>query len=191
MSDSTWDMLSAIGTLAAVAVALGVSGHAAWKSRCVEKDKSELAAAKMLSPLSTLESMASYLAAVIGFRNIETSEPDPILLRGLIDLEELSKSISIDDLYALLNLPNHSAKRASRSLGLIQTLTTYARPVLIGERWASYRVDQRDHYYKEWSDRLSEISDLLLVAKKACEDAAAAGAPHPSRAEIQGKQAQE
>ena len=65
MADSPWDMLSAVGTLAAVVVALGVSGHTAWANRRTEKDRSELAAAKMLSPIIALERKAGYLHAFL------------------------------------------------------------------------------------------------------------------------------
>ncbi|MNR68887.1 hypothetical protein D3C85_1937460 [compost metagenome] len=51
MADAPWDMLSAIGTVAAVVVALGISGQSAWANRKAEKDRSELSAAKVLSPL--------------------------------------------------------------------------------------------------------------------------------------------
>lgn len=51
MADSPWDMWSALGTLAAVVVALGVSGQAGWANWRAEKDRSELAAAKMFTPL--------------------------------------------------------------------------------------------------------------------------------------------
>ncbi|WP_119739657.1 hypothetical protein [Pseudomonas sp. Larv2_ips] len=186
MADSPWDMLSAVGTLAAVVVALGVSFRAGHTSRQSENDRSELAAAKMLSPLAALERKVSYLSAVVGFRCAGTADPEPIFLKCLEDLEGLSYSISMADLYTLLRLPNHSAKRASRALGLIQTLIADARPILKSQSWTVLDTSQSDHHYTRWSSMLDEIASLLIVAVRACEDAASTGAPIPSREEIQG-----
>ncbi|PCR94877.1 hypothetical protein CP336_18710 [Pseudomonas fluorescens] len=186
MADSPWDMLSAVGTLAAVVVALGVSLRSGWTSRRMEKDRSELAAAKMLSPLSALEKKASYLSAIIAFRDEGSTTSDTLILKCLDDLEDLAKSISMEDLYPLLHLPKHAAKRASRSLGLIQPLVSEARSILTYHSWADFDKRQKTAHYDRWMSMLSEIKDLLIIAVSACEIAASSGAPRPSREEIHG-----
>lgn len=186
MADSPWEMWSALGTVAAVVVALGISAHAALATRKTDKDRSELAAARMLSPLSALERKASYLSTCIAFRESCTGELDPIILLCLDDLDELSKNISIEDLYPLLRLPKHAAKRASRSLGLIQTFLSEARAILTHEFWGGLEERQKTLHYTRWMGMLSDITDLLIVAVQACEAAASIGAPRPTPGEIHG-----
>lgn len=186
MADSPWDMLSAVGTLAAVVVALGVSLRSGWTSRRMEKDRSELAAAKMLSPLSALEKKASYLSVCIAFRKEGNPQVDPTVLACLIDLEELSKNVLIEDLYPLLNLPKHAAKRASRSLGLLQTFLSEIHVVLASPSWIGLENHHKSFHYDRWMDMLSEIKDHLIVAVNVCEATASLGAPRPSPEEIHG-----
>lgn len=186
MADSPWDMLSAVGTLAAVVVALGVSLRSGWTSRRMEKDRSELAAAKMLSPLSAIGKKASHLSAIIAFRDQGATTSETRILEHLNELENLAKSISIEDLYPLLHLPKHAAKRASRSLGLIQPLVSEARSILTYHAWDDFSKSQKTAHYDRWMNMLSEISDLLIIAVGVCETAASTGAPLPSREEIYG-----
>ncbi|MGW8465770.1 hypothetical protein [Pseudomonas sp. CLCA07] len=187
MADSVWEVLSTVSTTAAVAVALWFSVQATRANRKAEKDRLELAAAKMLSPLSALERIASYLSVCISFREVGTVEPDPIILKCLDDLEELAKAISIEDLYPLLKLPKHAAKRASRSLGLIQTFLADARSIVIHESWNGLESQQKAIYYNKWHGMISEIQDHLRVAVDACEIAASTGAPRPSPEEMYGE----
>ena len=74
----------------------------------------------MLSPLSTLDRKIAFIGLRFGFRNIYEHEVDQTLLRALQELENICKSISIDDLYPLLQLPRHAAKRSAKALGLAE-----------------------------------------------------------------------
>ncbi|OPB02363.1 hypothetical protein [Pseudomonas synxantha] len=184
MADSPWDMLSAVGTLAAVVVALGVSSHTAWANRRTEKDRSELAAAKMLSPIIALERKAGYLYAFFSFDEEESVEQHANVLLVIQELEVMAKAISIDDLYPLLHLKSHAAKRAARALGLIQTFSADAIATLLHSSWGALRV--RKVQYKRWAGMLSEINDHLSVVVSACADTASIGAPRPTPEEIHG-----
>ncbi|VVN08704.1 hypothetical protein PS683_03728 [Pseudomonas fluorescens] len=184
MADSPWDMLSAVGTLAAVVVALGVSGHTAWANRRTEKDRTELAAAKMLSPIISLEGKAGYLYAFFSFYEEESVPQHASALLAIQELEVMARAISIDDLYPLLHLKNHAAKRVARALGLIQTFSTDALATLLHPSWGASRV--RKVQYKRWAGMLSEINDHLAVAVSVCAEAASAGAPRPTPEEIHG-----
>ena len=184
MADSPWDMLSAIGTVTAVVVALGVSGQAAWATRKVDKDRSELVAAKMLSPLSELERKASYLFAWFCFDDEEPADQYMKIFIAIQELDVMAKAISIDDLYPLLHLKNHAAKRSARALGLIQTFSADAIAMLLHHSWSN--VAQRENHHKRWGVMLSEIRDHLAVAVLACETAASTGAPRPTAEEIHG-----
>ncbi|WAT31783.1 hypothetical protein [Pseudomonas sp. GXZC] len=182
MSYSPWEMLSALATVAAVLVALGVSGHAAWTIRRAEKDRSELAAAKMLSPITALESKAFYLLGWFCLDDEESASQHMQLLLHIQEFEIMARSISIDDLYPLLQLKSHAAKRSARALGLIQTFATDAGAALVHPSWGALRV--RTHQYKRWAKMLSEIRDHLTVAVSVCAEAASTGAPRPSPEEI-------
>jgi hypothetical protein len=185
MADSLWDMLSAVGTVAAVFVALGISGQTALANRRVEKDRAELAAAKLLSPISAIESKASYLFAFFCFNKVE---PDTQYMNALMAIQELdvmARSISIDDLYPLLNLKGHAAKRASRALGLIHSFCADANSLLTHHSWSN--VDQREVHHKRWVVMLSEIRDHLAVSINSFKAAASTGAPRPTVEEVHGR----
>ncbi|WP_223533086.1 hypothetical protein [Pseudomonas sp. BF-R-30] len=187
MADAPWDMLSAIGTVAAVVVALGISGQSAWANRKAEKDRSELSAAKVLSPLSVLERKASYLFAWFAFSEDAHAESDTKVLKFLEELEVLSSAISIEDLYPLLKLPNHAAKRSARALGLIQAFVGDAHATISHPSWIDVGLAHRTGEFKRWFGMLSEIKDHLILAVDVCESAASTGAPRPSPEEIYGE----
>lgn len=186
MAYSPWDMLSAVGTLAAIAVALGVSGHAAWANRKVEEDRSELAAARMLNPLLALERKGAYLSICFAFSESDFAESGANVLTALSELEAMSKAISVEDLYPLLKLPSHTAKRSAWALGLIQAFTTDACALLAHHSWVDLKISHKLFHYKRWFGMLSEIHDHLTVAVAACESAASIGAPRPSPEEMYG-----
>ncbi|BAQ75112.1 SH3 domain protein [Pseudomonas sp. Os17] len=183
MADSPWDMWSAIGTMAAVAVALGVSGHAAYANRRADKDRSELVAARMLSPITELERKVSYLFAWFCIDDAEPAEGYMNILRAIQELDIMARDISIDDLYPLLHLKSHAAKRTARALGLIQSFSADAGAMISHHTWSD--VSQHKIHFKRWAVMLSEIKDHLAIAVLACEVAASTGAPRPTTEEIQ------
>ena len=186
MADSPWDMWSAVGTGAAVVVALVVSGHATWTTRRADKDRAQLAAAKMLSPLDSLERKAAYLFAWFAFGDSGPNQPVDNALKALEELDAMAKAITIDDLYPLLKLPSHTAKRSARALGLIQSFVGDAQATLAHPNWIGTGATDKAAYYKRWFVMLSEIKDHLTVAVNVCETAASTGAPRPSSEEMYG-----
>lgn len=184
MANLVWEALSAIGTLAAVAVALWFSAQSMRASGRVEKDRAELAAAKMLSPLSALERKVSNLFSFFSFSSGEPFGQYRDALIEIQGLEVMAASISIEDLYPLLHLKNSAAKRSARALGLIQSFTADANAILSHHSWSD--VAQREPHQQKWREMLSEIKDLLAVAVLACKAAASTGAPRPTPNEIHG-----
>ncbi|MGY4663191.1 hypothetical protein ACVWZ9_003985 [Pseudomonas chlororaphis] len=184
MADSPWDMLSAIGTLAAVVVALGVSGHTAYVNRKADKDRSELVAARMLSPITELERKASYLFAWFCFSDEEPADGHVNILMAIQELAVMAKALSIDDLYPLLHLKKHAAKRSARALGLIQSFSADAIAIISHHSWSN--TSRHKTHYERWAGMLSEIKDHLAIAMLACESAASVGAPRPTVEEIHG-----
>lgn len=184
MENWWWNALSAVGTIAAVAVALWISVKSDRSNGRAEKDRSELAAAKMLSPIITLEEKVAYIFAFFCFDDEESANQHMRILLAIQELEVLGKAISIDDLYPLLHLKHHAAKRAARALGLIQTFSADAVSTLMHASWGSPRW--RKEHYKRWAEMLSEIKDHLSVAVSTCAEAASTGAPRPTPEEIHG-----
>ena len=184
MACSVWEALSAIGTLAAVAVALWFSVQSMRATGRVEKDRAQLVAARMLSPISALERKLSYLFGWFCFNDGERVEQYVSTLFAIQELDAMAKAISVEDLYPLLHLESHAAKRAARALGLIQTFSADATAMLMHHSWAN--VAQRETHHKRWRAMLSEIKDHLAVAELACETAASTGAPRPTAEEMHG-----
>ncbi|PTU02346.1 hypothetical protein DBR45_12780 [Pseudomonas sp. HMWF031] len=187
MADWPWEALSTIGTLAAVGVALWFSVQSVRASGKAEEDRAQLAAAKMLSPLSSLERKASFLYTWFAFSEVSTFNLYDNVKKALEELEALSRSVSNDDLYPLLKLPNHAAKRSSRALGLIQTFVADASATLNHHSWNDLDIDQKNIHHKRWLAMVSEIKDHLTLAVTVCDKAAATGAPRPSAEEIYGQ----
>ncbi|MBX7277487.1 hypothetical protein K2E96_14370 [Pseudomonas sp. ERGC3:05] len=185
MADSPWDMLSAVGTLGAVFTALGLSYLSSRASGKVATDKAELAAAKMVNPLSVLERKASYLFTWFYLEKGEPINDYMNILRAIQELDVMARAISIDDLYPLLRLKNHAAKRSARALGLIQSFTSDATSMLTHHSWSNGAL--RETHHKRWAAMLSEIKDHLAIAVLACDAAASTGAPRPSTEEIMGQ----
>ncbi|MGE8399696.1 MAG: hypothetical protein ACN6NZ_07135, partial [Burkholderiales bacterium] len=146
-------------------------------------DRSELVAAKMSSPIAELERRASYL---FGWFCIDDEEPVDgyvNILRIIQELDVMAGAISIDDLYPLLHLKSHAAKRSARALGLIQSFAADAIAMISHPSWSD--VSRHKIHYKRWVMMLSEIKDHLAIAVSACESAASTGAPQPTQEEIQ------
>jgi hypothetical protein len=179
-----WDAISAISTFLAVIVALGISVYSSRSSAKSEMDRAELAAAKMLSPISTLTWKVSGLFAFFAFRPEEGDVSTASTLKLIDELEALSSSITIDDLYPLLKLPSHAAKRSARALGLIHTLIADVRAVMSHPYWEDGLPASKGATYQSWIGLLSEIKDLLEVSERVCEASARSGAPRPTSDEI-------
>lgn len=184
MECSAWEALSAIGTLGAVIVALGISVLSARASGKIDMDRAELAAAKMLSPLSSLTWKVSGLFAWFAFTDNESSDSDVWVKKSLDELDLLASNITIEDLYPLLKLPSHAAKRAARALGLIHTFIGDVREVITRPSWAGIDAKRKAAEYKRWFEMLSLIKDHLEISIRVCEASAQSGAPRPTSDEI-------
>lgn len=179
-----WDAISAISTFLAVIVALGISVHSSKSSAKSEMDRAELAAAKMLSPISTLTWKVSEIFAYFAFKSAEFQVSTAGTLKLIDELDALASSITIDDLYPLLKLPSHAAKRSARALGLIHTLVADVRSVLNHPHWEDALPASKGATYQSWISFLSETKDLLEVSERVCEASAQSGAPRPTSDEI-------
>lgn len=184
MGCSAWEALSAIGTVLAVIVALGISVCSAISSGKTEMDRAELAAAKMLSPLSSLAWKVSEMFAWFAFSDCEPPDSGAKVMKDLDELEVLANSITIEDLYPLLKLPSHAAKRSARALGLIHTFVSDVRGAITHPSWVGIGTTKKAAAYKRWFEMLSAIKDHLEVSVRVCEASAQSGAPRPTSDEI-------
>lgn len=181
-----WEAASAIGTCAAVIVALVFSYRALADSRKIEKDRSDLAAARMLGPVNSLEEQVSLLYAWLIFNDDEYEKSDPHVLVLLGEIELAASTITTDDLYQVLGLPGHAAKRLARSLGLIHIFSGQAKYRLTLPAWTKSEVMVKREAYKQWADLVSDIRDHLQIAIRQLKSAAETGAPRPTSDEIYG-----
>lgn len=184
MGCSVWEALSAIGTVIAVIVALGISVHSARANGKAEMDRAELAAAKMLSPLSNLAWKVSGLFGWFAFNDYEPEGSDAKVMKSLAELDTLVNSITIEDLYPLLKLPSHAAKRSAMALGLIHTFVNDVREGITHPSWVDIGATNKTAEYKRWFEMLSVIKDHLDVSVHECEASAQRGAPRPTSDEI-------
>jgi len=184
MGCSVWEALSAIGTVIAVIVALGISVHSARANGKAEMDRAELAAAKMLSPLSNLACKVSGLFGWFAFNDYEPDDSDAQVMKSLDELDALANSITIEDLYPLLKLPGHAAKRSAMALGLVHTFVNDVRGGITHPSWVDIGATNKNAEYKRWFEMLSVIKDHLGVSVMACEASAQRGAPRPTSDEI-------
>jgi hypothetical protein len=76
----------------------------------------------------------------LSFDEEESVEQHASVLLAIQELEVMAKAISIDDLYPLLHLKSHAAKRAARALGLIQAFCADAIGTLLHSSWGALRV---------------------------------------------------
>jgi len=185
MAGSLWEVLSAIGTLSAVVVALGISILSSRENRKAEMDRAELAAAKMFIPLSNLYDKASGLYSWYAFGDFELNGSESEVMKRLEAVEALSQRVSIDDLFPLLKLPRHVAKRAARAQGLIQASVDYAREMFTYSLWKQADDSFKDDRYARLFYMLLEVRDHLEIVVRECESSALNGAPRPTLKEIQ------
>ncbi|BBH46941.1 hypothetical protein [Pseudomonas sp. KU43P] len=181
-----WEAASAIGTCAAVVVALGFSYRAVVDSRKIEKDRADLAAARMHGPVSFLETQVSLLHAWLIFNDDDYESSDPQLFALVDEIDSAALKITNEDLYQVLGLPGHAAKRLARALGLIHIFAAEVKYRLTQVSWNDNEARIKRQSYKKWSDSASEIKDHLQIAVRRFESAAASGAPRPSTEEIHG-----
>lgn len=181
-----WEAASALGTCAAVIVALVFSYRALADSRRIEKDRSDLAAARLLGPVSSLEEQVSLLYACLVFNDDDYENSSPQISGLLGEIESAASTITTDDLYQVLCLRNHAAKRLARALGLIHIFTGQTKYRLNQPRWNESVVSVKREAYKRWAESVADIRDHLQIATRQLKSAADTGAPLPSAEEIYG-----
>lgn len=181
-----WEAASALGTCAAVIVALVFSCRAFADSRRIEKDRSDLAAARILGPVSSLEGQVALLYACLIFNDDKYENSDPQIAALLGEIESAASTITNDDLYQVLCLPNHAAKRLARALGLIHIFSGQTKYSLSQPRWIRSEVTVKREAYERWAASVCNIHDHLQIATRQLKSSADTGAPLPSSEEIYG-----
>lgn len=181
-----WEAASALGTCAAVIVALVFSYRALADSRRIEKDRSDLAAARLLGPVSSLEEQVSLLYACLVFNDDDYENSAPQISELLGEIESAASTITTDDLYQVLGLPGHAAKRLARALGLIHIFCRQTKYRLSQARWSESALTVKREAYKRWAGSVSDIRDHLQIATRQLDSVAATGAPRPSSEEMYG-----
>ncbi|MFV8603900.1 hypothetical protein ACNRDG_06205 [Ralstonia pseudosolanacearum] len=185
-----WDIATAIGTVAAVLVALGIALADGRRKRRESLEAANLAAARV--SVAVDESIARLVSAygwVAFYRDEEQA--------GMRGFEAFQRSVILaeidvpsSDLQALVPLPNRCAHRLARAMATLRSLTHNIdlRDDFFATHLATvsqYR-DVREECVGKWRTTISEILDLLRVAHREFEAAAQLSAPIPDGVEVHG-----
>jgi hypothetical protein len=176
---------SAIGTCAAVFVALWIAGKQNREDNRRSLEAAQLHAASLAGGLQETATYVRNIAVMLAFSDTQENRK-----RGLQSaataLQAPIKRPSTEALVALIPLPNRCAHRIARAYDLIEVAQSQAERYLRLDLGAKPFGDLVGHSDQRRS-ALMKASDLLTVANKECVSAAESGAPYPTSLEIFGE----
>lgn len=192
MTAEVWiNAVTAIGTFAAVAVALWLGISANRRTDREAQTRARLAAAGISARLSTTADRLSSLAATSEFLDLTIPERDAIH-NALAEVRRGIKQeyFRPDDvaLLALATLPNNCAHRIARAFDYIDRVRVQDAALGAALLIDSTSHTQREHMLNSWRADLRSADDLLKVALRECIAASALGAPMPSGEELYGNE---
>jgi len=174
--DQIWDPISALGTLAAVLVALYLARSDQRRQKEEATVRARLSAASMTYQLQTTHHAISSCIARVVFGGTDTGSANEVLLA----LTEIKKVVSgpwfepkPDDLVPLVSLENSCAHRIARFTDLIGAVRGLASDLDL----SSLSEAQAAHLLETWLTILKNAADLLGAALVVCERASEKGAP--------------
>lgn len=185
MAAAAISSIAAVGTWAAVWAAL----HGLRETRAMQRDeataRAAFAAAGIAGTVGALYDAARFATGQLDFidPNDNTSDLYAEVL-GLLELE--AYPVPYDVLQALLPLPDHTAGRIARALGLMEQVRRHVSIARSATSWRDLRPSDRSRITEQWSKDLQAAVDLLTVASAACHSAAERAAPFPSGEELYG-----
>lgn len=191
MSVDNWiNVFTALGTFAAVAVALWLGIDASRKAKGEAQVRAKLAAASISARLAATSDAVGSLAATSVFLDL-TIPVDAARHKALADIRrEMNRaSFRPDDatLLALTPLPNNCAHRIARAFDYIERVRLRAQALPSGSLVGNLTTpEQREHMFDSWNSDLRAAYDLLQVALRECVTASDLGAPMPSGQELHG-----
>lgn len=179
--------VSAIGTCAAVVVALGLAQAQTLRQRKDEQLKANLHSARISIRLRDAATSMDSATMLVGFRDETLSEKEAQLdlHKRFLRLAALDHfEPTVEELVALTPLPNNCAHRIARAYDIFgQFKRSVQDPDMA--RWFQFASgDARERVLNQWQAQVKDASELLLVASEECVRAAHLGAPPPSTDEL-------
>jgi hypothetical protein len=180
-----WEILSAIGTCAAVVVALVFSLAAYRTTQRLASEKAALVAAEVVA---TLDAVLNHIMHIEGHLVFYDDETDAVhdFLRDNKFITNRPLSIGAEVLVGLIPLPNRCAHRIAFGLSQISTLHAEIVDTLTPTRWINLRPASRISLVSEWADRLGDAKGYIRLAREDCAQAAELSAPPPTVQELHG-----
>ncbi|HDQ4152933.1 hypothetical protein ACOAOH_28415 [Pseudomonas aeruginosa] len=164
-----WSALSAVGTVGAVLVSLGLAVTSWWNRRGEEQLRAKLVAARMRPVLVDLINQLGYFSAWYYFDNLDS--PGEIEdVRGLVKpLRICTDSISKEDIERLVVLDQKSTGYLSSGIGRVEAVISEVERVT-GD-WDEITDVQKGRYRDTWGPTLDEARDHIYQAMDVIEKA--------------------
>ncbi|RYF48528.1 MAG: hypothetical protein EOO27_35325 [Comamonadaceae bacterium] len=178
------DLLTAVGTCAAVIVALYVSLAASRASSRLASVRAGLVAARHLQELETLENRARSLTN--GLSTLEQNFRTRPTLDVMIDERWLRSldAINADLLIELAPIPRHAAGRLGRAVGAFAYVANQIAMVQKNNMWPVWDADTRERMVVRWLDLCASHITPLQLAIEQCIKAAEEQAPDFTAEEV-------
>lgn len=183
-----WDVLTALGTVGAVFVALGIALFGSVQRRRAATEMANLAAARVIAAVEQSIKFASYASNWAENSNQSNNrvESDYAALKRCLNSAQIQ--VENGDLLALVQLPKRCAHRLARASAI---LTALQREVVAFQSYFDRELpdftllhERRAEVCGAWRQQIASAIELLVIVKSVCAKAADLGAPVPDGAEI-------
>jgi hypothetical protein len=181
-----WDALSAVGTLLAVVVALGLALLSEFQRRKGNKKRAGLVASRLLESVMLLADEVRHRMAAFAFYEDGRDGNNDGFADEVLTLRRLVEAISLESIYALEPLPGNCASRLAMALGIIDALGREVEYAKALQPWKQMSPEWRKHYTARWMSLCSSAADYLHMVRSELESAAGVAAPRPSAEDIYG-----
>lgn len=179
-------VVSAIGTCAAVLVALHLAGKQAREDKARRLEIAQLHAAGITASLKHAHDhmgMASFLL-LLGH---DSESKSKAVLQAISMLSSNLKRPTLEQLTMLTPLPNHCSHRIARAFDLFDVVHELATSFRAADYALHPPEKTQEILHGLWGPSLRQSIDHLQVAMAECEHAANVGAPPPTALELYGE----
>lgn len=190
MTIDNWiNLITAMGTLAAVVVAIRLASAATRKAKENAMVVAKLAASSIVSRLKSTLDMCSQLRATCTFTSLTLSK-DQSRIQSLATVRTKLQSgyyqPDASTLVALAELPAHAAHRIASAFDHLDSVKLKLAALGNGLIAELTTPEQRETLLLDVAADIDTACDLLQVGLRECIVARDLGAPHPSGEELHG-----
>lgn len=190
MTIDNWiNLVTAVGTLAAVVVAIRLASDSTRKAKENAMVVAKLAASGIIARLTTTHKMISLLNAQCVFMDVDVNA-DLSRIKVLAEVRGKLQSgyyqPDANTLVALAELPAHAAHRIASAFDHLDSVKLRLAALGNGLISELTKPEQREALIVEVRADIDAACDLLQVGLRECIVARDLGAPHPSGEELYG-----